>query len=240
MPVGKGYSTKAKARKLAAAAAAVSRARAAIVSTRRSSAPLRSGGFYGTWNRRRGMSELKATDVTIANTSPSSTGSVVLLNGIAAGDDYTNRDGRKIMMKSILMRLCLKADTTQSSTVGEVLRVIVVYDRQCNGVALTGANVLQSAVWNAPVNLDNRERFKILYDNTLTVPGWYVAAGNLTGGSPTIRNIKVFKKLNLDVTYSGTANTVGSIATGSLYLLTFSQYNKAWMDYYIRVRFTEP
>jgi len=76
-------------------------------------APLRTGGFYGLWNGRR-ADELKTIDSTATTDIPTA-GLVNTISGVAAGTDYNNRIGRKIMMKSLLFRFALSPIATASA-----------------------------------------------------------------------------------------------------------------------------
>jgi len=239
MPTTRGYSTKAKARKLAAAAAAVSRARAAIVSSRRAYTPAARRGFYGQWNRPGALGpELKTVDVTSGPSAFSTSGAVLLLNGVATGTDYNTRVGRKVLMKSMNFKLSTYINSACGT--GETIRVMIIYDTQANGAAPTVANILQTAAWDAPMNLDNRDRFKVLYDKFKSVGAYNFTAGAITTGDFFSPLFKVYKKINLDVNFSGTGATIGSIATGSVYLLTISM-NGSGVGYYInsRIRFVD-
>jgi len=237
-----GYKNSRKT--IAKAAATV--LRNSIVSSRRfPAAPPRSGGFYGYGNRRIGTGpEVKTIDSgsvgpqTVFDTA----GDVLLINGVAQGDDYNARQGRKIFMKSCLIRITVYENAGDTYPTGEIGRIMLVYDMQSNGVAPTVANILQTASWDAPNNLDNRNRFKVLYDKEFTTAAAAFAAGALAAGSPAPRIFKIYKKLNLPVTFSGTGATVGAIATGSLYLLYISALssNKLYSYTNARVRFTDP
>lgn len=153
--------------------------------------------------------EYKNIDVgqTIATDT---TGAVVLLNGCARGDDINNRIGRKTMMRSL--QLTVVSLVTAGTGVDQFHRVLVVYDRQTNATALTGAQVLSTFGTTAFKNLENRSRFKILMDKTI-----HLNASNEPGSE------KIWKKyfrFNLPVTYnSGDDGTVADITTGSLYCL---------------------
>jgi len=239
MPTARGYTTKAKARKLAAAAAAVSRARAAIVSSRRSYTPIARRGFYGQWNRPGALGpELKTIDVTSGPAAFATTGAVLLLNGVATGTDYNTRVGRKILLKSMNFKLSTYINSACPN--GDIIRTMIVYDTQANGAAPTVANILQTVAWDSPMNLDNRDRFKVLYDKYRSIPAYNYAAGAITTGDFSSPLVKVYKRLSYDVNFSGTGATVGSIATGSVYLLTIS-FNGSGVGYYVnsRIRFID-
>lgn len=165
------------------------------------------------------------------------TGSVTLLNGVATGTDITNRIGRKIAMKSLLFRMDLQLTT--SSVLGDIIRVLVVYDCQTNAVAPAVTDIIVGA-YNSPMNLSNRDRFKILLDKHVTLGGADFTGAVVAGGDPVPKIIKVFKKMNLEVIFGGTAATVGSIQTGAIWLCLISQGNAITTStLYTRVRFED-
>lgn len=182
--------------------------------------------------------EKKYFDVTATGKEMSTSISVVDLNKTAQGDDDINRDGRKITMQSILFRATLKTKVTTG--VPQTVRIIIVYDKQSNGTALAGTDVLEAGNLYSPLNMDNNKRFVILMDKLVDLgAGTGLANGN-GGGAPSMTSIKFYKKLpNLEATYGATGAavplsgaiemfTVGSEATGN----TTSE-----MNYYSRIRF---
>lgn len=211
----KTYGTKSKQQ---AARAAVARARATILSNRRSVAPLRTGGFWGVSQRR--QQELKVLDSNAAGfgSACDTTGAVTLINGIATGTDFNARIGRKIVMKSLYMRGWFRnVDLTCSDS---AIRIVAVYDAQTNGAAPTWSDVFTTSDPLAHINLNNRDRFKILYDKSTTLGGISNAATQAFSTSGSHGQIKKYLKLNHEVIFSGTGATVGSIASGSIYILT--------------------
>lgn len=156
-----------------------------------------------------GKGEFKAVDVLSTATCDTAS-AVALLNGIARGDEINERTGREVTMKSI--QFTYTATVTTGTGTDQRQRVLLVYDRQTNGAALTAAQVLNAADTLSPRNLENRRRFKILYDRTHTLN-----ASGETGSAVTRR---FFRRLAHPVTFnSGDAGTVADITTGSLYLV---------------------
>lgn len=180
-------------------------------------APARTGGYYGV-AMRRGLNERKVIDVDPANYAFDTTGSVTLLNGVATGTDFTDRIGRKIVLKSLYLRGIIKP---VDNNVGNTLcRMLVVYDMQSNGAAPAITDVLKSSSPAAQLNMNNRDRFRVLIDKQFALGAVSDAAGASLAGSPTVHSLKKYKKCNLEVLFNGTTNAIGSIATGSLYMIT--------------------
>lgn len=236
-----------KRRKMAKAASALARARK-IIRARGTglSAPVATRGFYGGYSYR-GRSELKTIDTENMNAAVSTTGGIVLLNGITAGTEIFQRVGRKVIMKSILFRITIFNVPTVQDPQGTAVRIILFYDSQTNGAAPTVANVLsnmQAAAYTpiatSPINLNNRDRFKVIKDWLVGNPAATYTAGNLTAGAPVTKAMKCYRKLNHDVIFQGTGATAADIASGGLFLLIIADVSNAKaVDYDARIRFQD-
>lgn len=141
-----------------------------------------------------------------------STGDLFLLNGISEGTGGNERVGRVLNLDTISLRI---AGSSPSGFGNTFYRVMVVYDSQCNGTALT-----VGALLTTPANphlsfydLGNRDRFRVIYDGRF--------ASNAIGGGTTRYTIRgIGRKIDqLKTVYSDSGNTVAAIATGSLYLV---------------------
>lgn len=168
-------------------------------------------------------SELKFTDVTAATATAvaaltfTTPGASFLLNGLVPNSTATGRIGRRIMMKSIYIRLVWSLAAT--TTGGSPLRMIVVYDKQSNGAAPAVTDVLLTDSAISPNNISNRDRFVVLCDK-LVDP---VAVGSQFQVADV-----VYKKLNLPVQYNaGTAGTIADITSGAVYIM-FAQFGGAF------------
>jgi hypothetical protein len=206
----------------------------------RGRAPPANRGFWGVGSQR-GRDELKTIDtgtVTYAANDPTN-GNFTLLNGVATGTDYTNRIGRKVIMKSLLIRGQFYNLSTGSDSNGDLLRLMVICDEQPNGAAPIITDILQTADHLAPLNLNNRGRFKVLYDKMLNMPAWTTSAGALVNGSPRIAYAKIFKKMTVPVIFNGTGSTVGSIQTNSVYIVTLATNNQTAFSFNSRIRFMD-
>jgi len=162
--------------------------------------------------------ELKFIDVTgsAAAFAIAGTGVLTLLNGCIQGTDAINRVGRRIFMKSLMIRMGAVLGATGVSQ-GIVARVIVVYDKQPNGAAFAAADYLVTDSFSANHQLNNRERFVTCMDKVIGIP---------SHGGLVNFGFKKYKRLNMDTTYNtGNAGTVGDIQTGSLYMYTVMMAN---------------
>jgi len=166
------------------------------------------------------MGELKTIDVDPATYAGNTTPDITLLNGVATGTDFTQRIGRKIVMKSLYLRGYVESKDT--TTTNCLWRTLIVYDNQSNGAAPIITDILKSSNVTSHVNLDNRDRFKILFDREFALAPIDTTATQSYCGAPTILKFKKYLRLNHEVLFNGTAATVGSIATGSIYMVNFS------------------
>lgn len=86
------------------------------------------------------------------------------------GDDYLNRDGRKIQLIALKIRgtIAIARQTDQSTADGsQIIRVLLVQDRQTNAAQLNGEDVMQgqaSAVINTFQNPAFFGRFRVWKD----------------------------------------------------------------------------
>lgn len=202
-----------------------------------------------------GGSEIKAVDIPRVDITFKQIGgppTFQLLNGILTGSGFFNRVGARIEMKSIHIRAVI---TFLATSVQDVNRLIVFYDRQPNGAAPAIADVLQArdnagaatTAAQSEINLDNRERFVILRDKEWFVPSTTVAAGVLTNGpgypgDDNLMHINEFIPLKgLGTHYKASTGAIGDIATGSLFAVFISQNQGGVMNcsFNARLRFDD-
>lgn len=165
--------------------------------------------------------EKKLVDTASATYACDTTGSVTLINGCAQGTDFTNRIGRKYTNVTVQLEGIVQPQDT--TTNANKYRIMLVYDAQPNGALPAVTDVLTAATSNSFMNLNNRDRFKVLCDvngvvGPLTVD---TTATQAVGYSDMAQaNVRVFKKVNLETICDGTGATVADIQSGSIFLLT--------------------
>lgn len=143
------------------------------------------------------------------------TGTVQLLNGVAQGTDYGNRVGRRITMTSVFIRGTLKSNSTNPTAAQA--RILLVLDRETNGVVPAIGDVLSTVTTTGNVDLDNTERFTILMDQTLAVKPYFATQIEYIP-------FKFYKKIRLPAKYIGTGATVASVGENGLFLMTLGDF----------------
>jgi len=194
----------------------------------------------GGWVSPTSTGELKFTDVSGAllpgvSDAFTTPGPSFLLNGLVPDSTATGRIGRKIVMKSILIRYT--AYLRPTSVGGGPVRILVVYDKQANTNAPAVTDILLADSYTSPNNLSNRDRFITLFDEItapLSVAGDFAVSGTLYK-----------KNLNLEVMFNtGTAGTIGDITTGSIYILAANTglvtTDGSRVGFRSRIRYSDP
>jgi len=165
----------------------------------------------GGWSNPTQGGELKFLDSSMNDDPILASGAFTagtLLNGLITGSTASQRIGRKVTIKSLLVRYSWGLATT--STGGSPLRILIVYDKQANAVAPAITDILLTDTFHSANNLSNRDRFVTISD-IITDP---VSTGDCFAVAGVI-----YKKLNLETMYNaGTAGTIGDISSGSIYM----------------------
>lgn len=156
----------------------------------------------------------------------------ILLNNITQGADAMQRIGRKIQIKSIRIRcsvqvqddwvLAYPVDNQPNAAYNvagnyggapQSCRLVIVWDKQPNGQQATSADVFTarngSLGSDAMMNLDKRDRFVILADETRPLS---------PGGNASVM-FDIYKECDLTTIYSSAVDpqTIASIQSGALY-----------------------
>lgn len=164
-----------------------------------------------------------------ATISATTTYSIILLNGLSLGDTSTTRTGQSIKMDRLDLRFYAEANAT---TILNLVRVIVVYDKQSNAASMTSADLLVSTNPNSPYTFGSQNRFTPLYDENFAL--------NYNGTGIITKSLTL--PANQHVTYStSNAGTIADIITGGLFLLVASRdlANPPSFTYYSRLWFVD-
>lgn len=200
-----------------------------------------------------GPRELKGVDIpitiTVGNVLATTTtnGSSQLLNGVQLGNASYNRVGRKISMKSLRMKIIWTLSQFANGTTGDqngnILRIVVVYDKQPSGSLPTYDTIFgrtndagtESAQVFDSLRYDNTGRFRVLHDE---VHVCNPMAGHIANGD--FCNYRYFcdkyiKLKDLETIYASSTNpaAIGDISTGGLYVFFRALQNDASDDQFI-------
>ncbi len=208
---------------------------------------LRTGGFYGRYNgRTRRTREVKFRDYPIPLITVTGSGVELLETGLTSlqsikeGTGQSDRIGRKIILKSIGIRLDFELNAgITSDSAHDVIRVVLVLDRQANGAAANFSDIFNTTDHNSFRDLDNPTRFTVIWDKVFSLNA-RTAVGNGTNNiwADLVRNIRYYKRFNIPVIFSGTTGAITEIKQNNLMLWAVSKHGGTRMTQgRIRVRF---
>jgi len=153
-----------------------------------------------------------------------------VVNLISQGAADNQRVGRKIQMTSFQMRWSFGPLTTG----GSPLRVLVVYDKQTNTSLPGTIEVLEQDDFHSPMSLAHADRYVIL-QSFITDP--------ISLGNNLVVAGECYKKMGLEAVYSGSTAVIGSVITGSVFIMVCQQggilTGSPIFKYYARIRYTD-
>lgn len=157
-------------------------------------------------------------NATVATLPSLVTATPVLLNTYAAGTGPTGTIGRKATNLSVHVRMTI---TAGGGTTFSGIRVLVVYDRQPNGAALSAATLLGATTYGSAslLNLAYSDRFSVILDEYRTLyPG-----STATSADSQIQVINRYCKCKLpSEAVSSFSGGIGQIASGAIWMLAWS------------------
>jgi len=164
--------------------------------------------------------EVKYFSNTTGSGLVSTTAYVNLMNASTQGAGNGQVIGQRARMTSFQIRgMYANSPTALTASTGlygaaESFRVVVVYDKQCNGAAATWSAVFnQNSPW-AMRSLDTRDRFVTLYDSGVQT---------ISAAGPNSWVLDEFRKISLEMTKTTTNNgNITDIITGSMYCMVIS------------------
>lgn len=150
-----------------------------------------------------------------------------ILNPLLQGTSAVTRIGRKVTFRSLTYRIQFSGATGASANTSP-LRVLIVYDRQPNGVAAAASDVLEQATFTGHMNLARSDRFLIMSDK--------IHESSSTGPSTG----KCHIKMSLESFYSTNLGTIADIQTGAILMfLASTGSTSTTFNTVVRLRFTD-
>jgi hypothetical protein len=175
---------------------------------------------------------------------------------MAAGDDGSQRNGLKIQLKKLNLRMKLEVDPNSDASNANIVanahlfRILVYVDCAPNGAAPTWGQLIETSPTNegqlyAYNKTSSNGRFKVLIDKWITVHPSYVTHDGTNFHA--YGNTAFFKKsipLDISTHYSDTANNLSSIQRNNIGMFICSDasdttYTDMKFSYRARVRFND-
>lgn len=195
----------------------------------------RTGGFLGVELK---FHDAKVVDSSLSNSATQADGEQDptlgdCLNSIDAGTGPSQREGRKILMKSIQVQGVLEStgtsDSIDASTMG-MFFVAIVLDTQTNGAQLSSEDVYENVTAHArnaamPFrNMEFLQRYKVIKMLRMRAPVATVLPDGTNTGSISGFTIpfSLYAKLNVPTNYAAAAGGIGDITDNSLHVLAWS------------------
>lgn len=218
----------------------------AMVVPYRSRGYLRTGGNYGRYgasNRAAGH-ELKWFDVP-ETVVPVTVGGVIAENSfceMAQGVGENERLGRKCTIKQLhITGTCTLATPTSTSDTDDIVRVMVIQDKQTNGSAENITDVLEYTGYQSFRNLSNSSRYRVLGEKIMAMNA--VGGANVAAGYAGASVNKTFKfnlsKLWVTMEYDGATGAVSEMRTNNIFLLAISKSGLCSIVCQSRCRFAD-
>ncbi len=115
--------------------------------------------------------EFKFHDVQLMAQAITNTPIITQLTNIPQGDTDTSRDGAQVKLTRHLLRYTISSNAL--ATDGHIVRCMIIHDKQTNGAIYSDSDLLQDVSnlnnLTSPLNLDNKYRFRVLYDKVHTL-----------------------------------------------------------------------
>ncbi len=186
--------------------------------------------------RMQNADEFKNTLLTVNDAQVSATGTVqAQIFVVAVGDDFNERDGRKITLTKVqaTFELILEGGTNFTQT-SDIFRMMLVIDKQANGALPAVSDILQSAVIESYVNLNNKKRFTVLIDRLTTLNSMCGSGVTGTEYGRVKKIYRITRKLNLPILYSGDDGLIDKIKSNNVLLLFISSNALVGCNFHVR------
>jgi hypothetical protein len=184
--------------------------------------------------------EPKNLDLSASSSTSTTAYSVTVLNNISQGVGGVNRTGRQVLLENLRIQLIFSANAATET--GDVVRIIIVKDKECRGVTPGLGDVLTNNTYGlssiaSSHNFDNvPSRFQIIYDEVVALhpTSYYGTVGYLNNPYyPVLINKKLGSKTHY---YNTNAGNVTDIDSGGLFMFILNNSGSAQTTYQLDQR----
>ncbi len=177
---------------------------------------------------------------TALSTDITTTVTVLAMNAMAGGSTAVTRSGRQIKMLSFQLKMRVMNEVSMAETKSWV-RILLVYDKQPNKALPVSGDLLTSSTPEGMKNLNNRDRFRVLGDDVMSLDRVREETALAVNRYTWIYS-RYWKLNSLPTTYSDASSGIGSVTSGSLVLVMFEAIAAGSADLNLvgesRLRFT--
>lgn len=156
--------------------------------------------------------------------------------GIANGTGESQRIGRQVTATRLNINGVFTLPASAAGTT-DVVRMMVVQDKQCNGADFTSTDLLQvSNNFLSYRNLENSKRFKVFLDKRFTMDA-KMQISAATSGAVTQYFSESINLRDMVFEYSGTAGLVSELKSNNLGVFFITEKGLIVTDMYSRLRY---
>ena len=197
----------------------------------------RTSGFYGRYQPK--GTEHKFLDTSFAQATVPTAGliSYPSVNFVPQGAGESERVGRKVVLRNLLLRyVVVLNNTTTAGSTEDVVRTIVFLDKQCNGQAATVTDILATANHLSFNNLANKGRFSILCDQSTDINSNGAIAA---GFGEKVETRSKYLRLNHPIEFSGATGAITEIRSNNIGILIISKGANSLWNATVRIRYSD-
>ncbi len=166
---------------------------------------------------------------------------------VPQGTTEVTRIGRKIWIHSVFCKgILARVDrTTIGTSDGGIIRIMLVLDTQCNGATGAITTMLNTATPDSFRNLNNSHRYRVLYDEVVTINRMVVnpnASDTIAQGNNPVRWISIMKNFATPIVidYDATLGAITERRSNNLIWNFIPEVDEELsLDLKMRIRFTD-
>lgn len=175
--------------------------------------------------------EYKCHDTQLSSLAITTVATIHALTNVAQGDTTNERDGNQMKITRNLLRYSVVGGPADDT----LIRVMLVLDKQTNGALYAISDLLQDTsvtdIIISPLNLDNKFRFRVLYDRVHSLS---------SEGKNSINVSKMFK-MGLRIRFDANDQMITDLTSYSLSFVAVANQatNTPNLTLFNRVRFVD-
>ncbi len=157
----------------------------------------------------------------------------------------SGRIGRKCTIRSIQMRGAVtipEVDAAGTPDLGDIVRIVLFQDTQCNGAAAAVSTIFESDVVFAYANLANKSRYRILWQEFIEINYQGLASDGAGVVSQALMrtSFNMYKKVNIPLEFNGATGNISELRSNNVFVLLIGASAKGTVaQSHFRLRFSD-